>query len=68
MESFLGGELCSKDLDSLKQWTYKWNKVMNGELTNQGKLDMSSLAKRLKQTFNQLLSADKNKFFVCTFF
>ncbi len=61
---FAGGELCAEDLESLKGWTFKWNPNWNGELTDQGKQDLSSLAKRLKNKLNNLLNNPKEKFVV----
>lgn len=40
---------------------------MDGELAPQGKKDIASLAKRLKQYFNQLMPNDKNKYVVCIY-
>lgn len=52
---FTVGKLCAKDLQNLKNWTYRWTTQYEHKLSTQGKDDLRFLAKRLKAQFASVL-------------
>ena len=52
---FSGGELCNKDLENLKSWSFNWTEEVGYNLAPQGYEDLKLLAERVKADFPEAL-------------
>lgn len=52
---FLEGDLCNKDLENLKTWSFNWTEDLGYDLAPQGYDDLIRLAERVKTAFSEAL-------------
>lgn len=52
---FLEGDLCNKDLENFKAWSFNWTEDLGYDLAPQGYEDLILLAERVKTAFSEAL-------------